>query len=176
MSRFFKVFAGIALIALPVAAYSAEPVVASKYYVDTGLAFKTAAVQSILTAFQNRPEGFATAAQGSNADAAKTVTDSVTSNNTIAKANSALQAGANISTLTNDSGFVTGSFIPTSQKAAASGVASLDATTKVPIAQLPTGTASTNVAIGNDGRFWSVPVGAAGGAAPSGWATIYVVP
>lgn len=39
--------------------------------------------------------------------------------------------------------------IPTSEKAAANGVASLDGTTKVPIAQLPTGTSSSTVATGD---------------------------
>ena len=39
------------------------------------------------------------------------------------------------------------------EKAAASGYASLDGSTKVPIAQLPTGTSSTTVAIGNDARL-----------------------
>lgn len=41
----------------------------------------------------------------------------------------------------------------TSAKGAASGYASLDASTKVPIAQLPTGTSSTTVAVGNDSRL-----------------------
>jgi hypothetical protein len=40
-----------------------------------------------------------------------------------------------------------------SQKAAASGVASLDGSTKVPIAQLPTGATSSTVTIGNDSRL-----------------------
>lgn len=40
-----------------------------------------------------------------------------------------------------------------SEKAAASGYASLDANTKVPIAQLPTGSTATTVAIGNDARL-----------------------
>ena len=40
-----------------------------------------------------------------------------------------------------------------SEKAAASGYASLDASTLVPIAQVPTGTSSTTVCIGNDGRL-----------------------
>lgn len=39
--------------------------------------------------------------------------------------------------------------INTSARATANGVASLDATTKVPIAQLPTGTTSTTVSLGN---------------------------
>jgi Pectate lyase superfamily protein len=43
--------------------------------------------------------------------------------------------------------------LDTSQKAAASGVASLDAGTKVPIAQIPTGTSSLTVALGNDTRL-----------------------
>jgi hypothetical protein len=38
--------------------------------------------------------------------------------------------------------------IPLTQKAAASGVASLDGTTKVPLAQLPTGTTASTVALG----------------------------
>lgn len=41
----------------------------------------------------------------------------------------------------------------TSAKGQASGYASLDGSTKVPIAQLPTGTSSTTVAIGNDSRL-----------------------
>lgn len=41
----------------------------------------------------------------------------------------------------------------TSAKGQASGYASLDSGTKVPIAQLPTGTSSTTVAIGNDARL-----------------------
>lgn len=40
-----------------------------------------------------------------------------------------------------------------SQKAAASGVASLDAGTKVPIAQIPTGSTGTTVPFGNDARL-----------------------
>jgi microcystin-dependent protein len=43
--------------------------------------------------------------------------------------------------------------IDLTQKAAASGVASLDATTKVPIAQLPTGNTGSTVTIGNDARL-----------------------
>jgi hypothetical protein len=41
----------------------------------------------------------------------------------------------------------------TANKGAASGYASLDGTTKVPIAQLPTGTTGSAVAIGNDARL-----------------------
>lgn len=41
----------------------------------------------------------------------------------------------------------------TANKGAASGYASLDGSTKVPIAQLPTGSSSTTVAIGNDARL-----------------------
>lgn len=37
----------------------------------------------------------------------------------------------------------------TAQKATANGIASLDATTKIPVAQLPTGTTSTTVSLGN---------------------------
>ncbi|MFM1966814.1 MAG: hypothetical protein RL134_2539 [Actinomycetota bacterium] len=40
-----------------------------------------------------------------------------------------------------------------SEKAAANGYASLDAGTKVPIAQIPTGTTGTTVPFGNDARF-----------------------
>lgn len=47
----------------------------------------------------------------------------------------------------------THSYIASAEKAAASGVASLDSGTKVPIAQVPTGTSSTTVAIGNDARL-----------------------
>jgi hypothetical protein len=43
--------------------------------------------------------------------------------------------------------------IPLTQKAAASGVASLDGSTKIPIAQIPTGSSSSTVAIGNDARL-----------------------
>lgn len=43
--------------------------------------------------------------------------------------------------------------IPLTQRAAASGVATLDGSTKIPIAQIPTGTSSTTVAIGNDARL-----------------------
>jgi microcystin-dependent protein len=43
--------------------------------------------------------------------------------------------------------------IDTTQKAAASGVASLDGSVKVPIAQLPTGSTSTTVTVGNDARL-----------------------
>jgi len=43
--------------------------------------------------------------------------------------------------------------LDTSQKAALNGVASLDATGKVPIAQVPTGTSGTTVPLGNDARF-----------------------
>ena len=52
-----------------------------------------------------------------------------------------------------------------SQKGVANGYASLDGTTKVPIAQLPTGTTAGTVALGNDARFTDSrsPNGAAGG-------------
>ncbi|HEX4395447.1 MAG TPA: hypothetical protein VH084_28535 [Mycobacterium sp.] len=52
-----------------------------------------------------------------------------------------------------------------SAKAAASGYASLDGSTKVPIAQLPTGTSSTTVTIGNDSRLSDsrTPTGSATG-------------
>ena len=43
--------------------------------------------------------------------------------------------------------------IPTTQKGSASGVASLDSATKIPIGQLPTGTTSSTVALGNDSRL-----------------------
>lgn len=43
--------------------------------------------------------------------------------------------------------------IPLSQKGAINGVATLDSSTKVPFAQLPTGTGSANVAVGNDSRI-----------------------
>jgi hypothetical protein len=43
--------------------------------------------------------------------------------------------------------------LDTSTRAAANGVASLDAGTKVPIAQVPTGQTSTTVPFGNDARF-----------------------
>lgn len=54
----------------------------------------------------------------------------------------------------------------TSAKGAASGYASLDGSTKVPIAQLPTGTSATTVTIGNDARLTDArtPSGTAGGA------------
>lgn len=50
-------------------------------------------------------------------------------------------------------------------KAAASGLASLDGSTKVPIAQIPTGTTSSTVPFGNDSRFSDsrAPNGSAGG-------------
>jgi len=50
-------------------------------------------------------------------------------------------------------------------KGAASGYASLDGSVKVPIAQLPTGTSSTTVPLGNDARFSDArtPTGSAGG-------------
>lgn len=53
----------------------------------------------------------------------------------------------------------------TANKASANGYASLDGTTKVPIAQIPTGTSGTTVALGNDSRFTDTraPSGAAGG-------------
>lgn len=52
-----------------------------------------------------------------------------------------------------------------SEKATASGYASLDGSTKVPIAQLPTGATGSTVAIGNDARLSDSrpPNGAAGG-------------
>jgi hypothetical protein len=43
--------------------------------------------------------------------------------------------------------------IPLTQRAAASGVATLDGSTKIPIAQIPTGATSSTVAIGNDSRL-----------------------
>jgi hypothetical protein len=43
----------------------------------------------------------------------------------------------------------TGLLIPLSQRAAANGVATLDSGTKLPIAQVPTGTTGTTVALGN---------------------------
>lgn len=45
-----------------------------------------------------------------------------------------------------------------SEKAAASGYASLNGSTQIPIAQIPTGTSATTVCIGNDARL-SVPTG-----------------
>lgn len=51
----------------------------------------------------------------------------------------------------------------TTNKAAASGYASLNSSTQVPIAQLPTGTTSSTVAIGNDSRI----TGAAPAASPT---------
>ncbi|MCL2748669.1 MAG: hypothetical protein FWE50_01195 [Alphaproteobacteria bacterium] len=65
-------------------------------------------------------------------------------------------------------------YIPISQKAAANGVASLDVGTKVPIAQLPTGTSATTIAMGNDSRFDAVPTSQPVGTAPSGYAWIYL--
>lgn len=52
-----------------------------------------------------------------------------------------------------------------SEKAQASGYASLDGSTKVPIAQLPTGTSSSTVCIGNDSRLSDsrAPTGSASG-------------
>lgn len=53
----------------------------------------------------------------------------------------------------------------TANKGAASGYASLDGSTKVPIAQIPTGTTGSTVALGNDARFSDsrAPSGTAGG-------------
>ena len=53
----------------------------------------------------------------------------------------------------------------TVNKGAANGYASLDGTTKVPFAQLPTGTGASQVAVGNDSRFTDSrnPTGGAGG-------------
>jgi hypothetical protein len=53
----------------------------------------------------------------------------------------------------------------TANKGAASGYASLDGSTKVPIAQIPTGTTGTTVPFGNDARFSDArtPTGSAGG-------------
>lgn len=48
---------------------------------------------------------------------------------------------------------ISGAYEPLSHKAAASGYASLDAGTKIPIAQIPTGSSSTTVTIGNDARL-----------------------
>jgi len=143
MNRFVKIFTGLILVSAPAFA-DTLPVAVSKAYVDSGFAQKaSAAIVSALA-------------------------DNLSTNNTIAKANSALQSGANVSVMTNDAGYITAAalsgYIPTSQKAAANGVASLDAGTKVPIAQLPTGVASTNVAIGNDERFDTI----ASGGMPSG--------
>lgn len=52
-----------------------------------------------------------------------------------------------------------------SNKGIADGYASLDGSTKVPFAQIPTGTSGTTVAVGNDSRFTDsrTPTGAAGG-------------
>lgn len=52
-----------------------------------------------------------------------------------------------------------------SQKGTANGYASLDGSTKIPIAQIPTGTSSSTVALGNDARFSDsrTPNGSAGG-------------
>lgn len=49
----------------------------------------------------------------------------------------------------------------TANKGAASGYAALDATSRVPIANLPTGTSSTTVATGNDSRFAGSAAGTA---------------
>ncbi|MDR1697289.1 MAG: hypothetical protein LBR41_03690, partial [Rickettsiales bacterium] len=65
-------------------------------------------------------------------------------------------------------------YVPITQRGAASGVTTLDASVRVPFPQLPTGTAANTVATGDDARFWSVPVGGPGGNAAPGWATIYV--
>lgn len=59
---------------------------------------------------------------------------------------------------------ITGSEL-TANKGAANGYASLDGTTKVPFAQLPTGTTASTVAAGDDTRFTNArtPSGSAGG-------------
>lgn len=54
-----------------------------------------------------------------------------------------------------------GLLIPLTQRAAANGVATLDGGTKVPIAQLPTGTTSTTVALGNHNHLLSGLTGVA---------------
>lgn len=50
-------------------------------------------------------------------------------------------------------GWAYSNLLSNSKRGAASGVASLDATTKVPYAQLPVGTAASTVAAGNDSRI-----------------------
>ncbi|MCL1902610.1 MAG: hypothetical protein FWG18_03220 [Alphaproteobacteria bacterium] len=72
-------------------------------YVRSGTALADLATNSSLgTAAAQNVGAFATAAQGANADAAKTVTDSVTSNGTIAKSNTAIQpAGGTITGVLN---------------------------------------------------------------------------
>lgn len=61
--------------------------------------------------------------------------------------------------------------IATSARAAVNGVASLDGTTKVPYAQLPTGTAASTVAAGNDSRITGAQQTSAKGAA-NGYASL----
>ncbi|MCL1892509.1 MAG: hypothetical protein FWF97_04475 [Alphaproteobacteria bacterium] len=92
------------------AGYLIETDLGSAAFADTtdfDAAGSAASVNTAFETFRDRSAGFATSAQGSNADTAKGVTDNVTSNSTIAKANSALQAGADISELTNDAGYLT---------------------------------------------------------------------
>lgn len=64
-------------------------------------------------------------------------------------------------------GYVDTAAVLVSSKGAANGVASLDAATKVPIAQVPTGTSATTVALGNH-THTLLPVTATSSARPTG--------
>ena len=85
-----------------------------------------------------------------------------------ALAASAVQPAALATTLAN--------YILTSQRGAVNGVASLDANTTVPVAQLPVGTTSNTVAAGNDGRFDSISNTKPSGSPAAGRSFIWVVP
>lgn len=116
MQKLLRTFVVLVLVAFSAHAEGATVIATSKNYVDSGLAQKASAaivdaLNQNITSFQNRAEGFATAAQGTNANAAKIITDSITANNTIVKANNAVATGDNVSKLNNDAGYITATAI-----------------------------------------------------------------
>lgn len=152
MDRIAKGFsvAALALLVFPAFAEDQDPapVVTSKNYVDSGLATKASA--SIVAALNY----------------------ALTLNDTISKANSAVQPAG----LTD---YATQAWVQAQGYSTSAGTQAdwNAASGSSQILNKPSvGTTSGTIAAGNDSRFWAIPVGAAGGAAPSGWATIYVVP
>ncbi|MCL2538104.1 MAG: hypothetical protein FWE52_01345 [Alphaproteobacteria bacterium] len=158
MKRFISIFSVSMIIGFSADVRAELPVIVSTEYLQNGLA--TRATTAIVSALR---------------DDFDFIDYSLTVNNTIAKANSALQAGANISALANDAGYITGGdFVPMAQRAVANGVATLDAGTRIPYAQIPVGTTANTIAAGNDTRFNTIPHGAPAGNPPAGRVFIWM--
>ncbi len=112
-------------------------------YVDTKLSAK-ANMGDLGTAAYTNSAAYATAAQGAKADSAVQTESDPTISAWAKSVTKPMYTPAEVGA------------IPESQKGAVSGVATLDATSKVPVAQIPTGTTSTTVALGNhnhDGTY-----------------------